>query len=179
MIKVTIKDIVTNQQTRTARNSHTLKEKDHTVVSSSSPSSVPPRVPGSTDQCGHTGCLITDQKIISLSDTTRDSKSHPSAMTMVQLKKRLSHIIIVVQLLSCVQLFATLWTAALQASLPFTISGSLLKCDAIQPSQPLSLLFPPALNFSQHQGLFQRVGSLHEVVILHIFCIFVLAFIGL
>ena len=32
--------------------------------------------------------------------------------------------------------------------------------DAIQPSHPLSLPSPPALNFSQHQSLFQRVGSL-------------------
>ena len=34
--------------------------------------------------------------------------------------------------------------------------------DAIQPSHPL---FPPssALNLSQHQGLFQRVGSSHQV----------------
>ena len=31
--------------------------------------------------------------------------------------------------------------------------------DAIQPSYPLSPLSPPALNLSQHQGLFQRVGS--------------------
>ena len=35
--------------------------------------------------------------------------------------------------------------------------------DAIQPSQPLSSPLPPALNLSQHQGLFQRVGSLHQV----------------
>ena len=34
---------------------------------------------------------------------------------------------VVVQLLSRVQLFATPWTAARQASLPFTISRSLLK----------------------------------------------------
>ena len=27
--------------------------------------------------------------------------------------------------------------------------------DAIQPSHPLSSRFPPALNLSQHQGLFQ------------------------
>ena len=33
--------------------------------------------------------------------------------------------------------------------------------DAIQPSHPLSSPSPPALNLSQHQGLFQRVGSLH------------------
>ena len=29
--------------------------------------------------------------------------------------------------------------------------------DAIQPSHPLSSPSPPALNLSQHQGLFQRV----------------------
>ena len=35
--------------------------------------------------------------------------------------------------------------------------------DAIQPSHPLSFPFPPALNLSQHQGLFQWVSSLHQV----------------
>ena len=35
--------------------------------------------------------------------------------------------------------------------------------DAIQPSHPLLSLFPPAFNLSQHQGLFQWVGSLHQV----------------
>ena len=35
--------------------------------------------------------------------------------------------------------------------------------DAIQPSHPLSLTSPPALNLSQHQGLFQWVGSSHQV----------------
>ena len=35
--------------------------------------------------------------------------------------------------------------------------------DAIQPSHPLSAPSPPALNLSQHQGLFQRVSSLHQV----------------
>ena len=35
--------------------------------------------------------------------------------------------------------------------------------DAIQPSHPLSSPSPPALNPSQHQGLFQWVNSLHEV----------------
>ena len=34
---------------------------------------------------------------------------------------------------------------------------------AIQPSQPLSPPSPPALNLSQHQGLFQWVGSSHQV----------------
>ena len=35
--------------------------------------------------------------------------------------------------------------------------------DAIQPSHPLSLPSPPALNLSQHQDLFKWVSSLHEV----------------
>ena len=35
--------------------------------------------------------------------------------------------------------------------------------DAIQPSHPLSSPSPPALNLSQHQGLFQWVNSSHQV----------------
>ena len=35
--------------------------------------------------------------------------------------------------------------------------------DAIQPSHPLPPFSPFAFNFSQHQGLFQCIGSLHQV----------------
>ena len=35
--------------------------------------------------------------------------------------------------------------------------------DAIQPSHPLLPPSPPAFNLSQHQGLFLRLGSLHQV----------------
>ena len=35
--------------------------------------------------------------------------------------------------------------------------------DAIQPSHPLSSPSPPAFNLSQQQGLFQWVGSLHQM----------------
>ena len=35
--------------------------------------------------------------------------------------------------------------------------------DVIQPSHPLSSPSPPAPNPSQYQGLFQRVGSSHQV----------------
>ena len=35
--------------------------------------------------------------------------------------------------------------------------------DAIQPSHPLSSPSPPAFTLSQHQGLFQWVGSSHQV----------------
>ena len=35
--------------------------------------------------------------------------------------------------------------------------------DAIQPSHPLSSHSPPALNLSQHQGLFKWLSSSHQV----------------
>ena len=35
--------------------------------------------------------------------------------------------------------------------------------DDIQPSHPLSSPSPPALNLSQHQGLFKRVSSSHQM----------------
>ena len=52
---------------------------------------------------------------------------------------------IVVQLLSCVQLFATPWTAAHQASLSITISLSLLKLMSIEKMMPSNhlILFHP------------------------------------
>ena len=67
------------------------------------------------------------------------------------------------QLLSCVQLFATPWTAACQASLSIINSQSLLKLMSIQPSYSLSSPSPPAFNLSQHQGLFQCVSSSHQM----------------
>ena len=36
--------------------------------------------------------------------------------------------------------------------------------DAIQPSHPLSSPSPPTFNLFQHQGLFQWVSSLHQIV---------------
>ena len=75
-----------------------------------------------------------------------------------------------VQLLGGVWLFVTPWITACQASLSITNSWSLLKLmsirvgDAIQPSHPLLTPSPPALNPSQHQGLFQWVSSSHEVM---------------
>ena len=66
-----------------------------------------------------------------------------------------------VQLLSCVQLFATPWTAAHQASLSMTNSWSLLKLmstESVIPSNHLILLSPspPAFSLSQHQFLMSR-----------------------
>ena len=65
-----------------------------------------------------------------------------------------------VQSLSCVRLFATPRTAALQASLFITNSWSLLKLvsiESVMPSNHLILCLPllPPLNLSQHQVLFQ------------------------
>ena len=47
--------------------------------------------------------------------------------------------------------------------LEFTQTHAHQVSDAIQPSHPLSSPSPPAPNPSQHQGLFQRVSSSHEV----------------
>ena len=66
-----------------------------------------------------------------------------------------------VQWLSRLQLFATPWTVARQASLSITNSRSLLKLMSIESGMPFNhlipLLFPlsSAFNPSQHQGLFQ------------------------
>ena len=74
-----------------------------------------------------------------------------------------------VQSLSPVWLFATAWTTACQTSLFIINSWSSLKLMFIEAVMPSShLIFcrppsPPALNPSQHQGLFQRVNSSHEV----------------
>ena len=61
------------------------------------------------------------------------------------------------------------WTAAPQVSLSFTISQFAQVhvhwiSDAIQPSHPLLPSSPSAFNLSQHQDLFQRVSSSHQVV---------------
>ena len=71
-----------------------------------------------------------------------------------------------VQSLSRVQLFVTPWTIAHQASLSIPNSPSLPKLmsiESVMPSKrmrchPLSSLSPPALNLSQHQGLFKWVS---------------------
>ena len=67
--------------------------------------------------------------------------------------------VVVVQLLSHVELFATPWSKACQASLSFTISQNLLKLMSIELVMPsnhliLSSPSPPAFTLSQHQDLF-------------------------
>ena len=92
-------------------------------------------------------------------DTHKHTRTHTHAHALV----------IIVQLLSCIRLFVTPWTAARQAPLSFTISWNLLRLmstesvmPSIQPSPPL-LSPSPAFNPSQHQSLFQWVDSLHQV----------------
>ena len=74
-----------------------------------------------------------------------------------------------VLLLSHVWLFATPWNCStpglpVHHQLPESIQSH-AHCvgDAIQPSHPPSSPSPPALNLSQHQGLFKWVSSLHQV----------------
>ena len=76
---------------------------------------------------------------------------------------------IVFQLLSHVQLLATLWVAARQPSLSSAISHSshkLMSIELVMLSNCLTLCHPLlflASNLPLNQGLFQRVGSLHQV----------------
>ena len=88
--------------------------------------------------CAHTHTHTHTQKL-----TARDSVVFSSV--------QFSH--------SHVQLFATPWTAARQASLSITNSRSLFKLKSIQSVMPSNQLIlfcsPPVFNLSQHQGLFQ------------------------
>ena len=73
-----------------------------------------------------------------------------------------------VQSLSCVQLFATMNRSMpglpVYHQLPeFTQTHVHWIGDAIQPSHPLPFPSPPALNLSQHQGLYKWVSSSHQV----------------
>ena len=77
---------------------------------------------------------------------------------------------VVVRLPSHVQLFATPWTVARQASLSITISWSLPKFMSIKSMMPSnhlilcrSLLLLPSIFPIIRQSLFQRVSSSHQV----------------
>ena len=59
--------------------------------------------------------------------------------------------------------YSTLGLPVHHQFLEFTQTDVHWVSDAIQPSHPLSSPYPPAFNLSQHQGLFQWVGSLHQV----------------
>ena len=65
-----------------------------------------------------------------------------------------------------VRFFATLWAAARQALLFFTVSQSLFRLMSVESMMPSHHLIPSppsAFSLSQHQGLFQCVGSVSGV----------------
>ena len=77
-----------------------------------------------------------------------------------------------VQFSSVTQFCLTLWDSMNHSTLGVPVHHQLSEftqthvhrvSDAIQPSHPLSAPSPPALNLSQHQGLFKWVNSSHEV----------------
>ena len=86
----------------------------------------------------------------------RDPGGLPSGFISI-LALGLAHIpSLVVQFISLIRLFGTLWTAARQVSLSFAVSQSLLRLmsiESVMPSNHLILLLLPSI--SQHQGLFQ------------------------
>ena len=85
-------------------------------------------------------------------------------------------VVVVVQLLSHVRLFGTLWDSfgtlwdcstrgfpVLHYLPAFAQTHVHWVSDVIQPSNPLSSPSPPNLSLSQYQGLFQWVGSSRQV----------------
>ena len=80
---------------------------------------------------------------------------------------RMESNVVVGQLLSCIWIFENPWTAALQASLSFTISQSLLKLISIEllmPSNHLIFCRPPLLLSS----IFPRIRVFSNESALHI-----------
>ena len=74
-------------------------------------------------------------------------------------------VLLLVQLLSCVQLFTTPWTVACQTSLSFSQTVlRLMSIEVVMPSNYLILSPPslPAFYLSQHQSLLQWVNSSHQ-----------------
>ena len=76
-------------------------------------------------------------------------------------------------LFSCSAVSNSLWHCGLQHTsfpvlhylLEFALTHVHRICDAIQPSHPLLSPIPPAFSLSQHQGLFQWVGSSQQEAI--------------
>ena len=85
------------------------------------------------------------------------------------------HVVIVVQLLSCIWFFATPWTAACQVSLSFTISQSVLRFVSIEsvmlsnhlilchPFLLLPSIFPNIRVFSSEKALQHHVAKVLEL----------------
>ena len=118
--------------------------------------------------CSHSGIFLSSGKeqTTDICNNVNESQKHYAEQKKPGMYSICRNLL--VQPLRHVWLYATPWTAALQASLSFTISWSLLKLtsigvsDAIQPSHPLSSPSPPAFNLSQHHS-FLMSCSLHQV----------------
>ena len=96
--------------------------------------------------------------------------SNPTADTNCQSRLMpglLTHRISSIQSLSCVQLFATLWTAAHQVSLSITNSQSLLKLKSIELVMPSNhlILFRPLLLLP---SIFPSIGVFSNESVLRI-----------
>ena len=90
-------------------------------------------------------CLLNDLVFVSVESPLLVAPAHWFSVKRFPFNKTLSHNISSVQLLSCVQLFATPWTTACQTSLSITNSQSLLKLMSIEsviPSNHLILCHP-------------------------------------
>ena len=121
----------------------------------------------------HVSIIVASYRRLSLPQTSFLTWHHCSILPSFRTLKKTGNlywkrIFVIVQSLSHVWLFATPWTAACQGSLSFTISLSLLKfmsIESVMPSNhhPLSPPYLPALSLSQHQGLFQWLGSSYQV----------------
>ena len=109
---------------------------------------------------------------IQLINTFFISHRHLCVCVCVVRKFDIYFVVVVVQMLSHVRLFATLWTAAHQASLFFTISWSLLKLmsfESVMPSNHLILccsllllpsIFPSIRVFSNESAIHIRWPSI-------------------
>ena len=97
----------------------------------------------------------------------RSSLSFKNCLWILNPKLWSLYLVIVVQLLSCVWLFATLWITAHQGSVSFIIFWSLLKFMSIElvmiTIHPLLHSSHFTFSLAQHQGIYQWVGSSHQV----------------
>ena len=98
------------------------------------------------------GCRLNE----SLSSLSADEWGCVPALLVVlseaSQQQSLQAVVVIVELLSHVWLFATPWTAAHQASVSFTISWSMLKL------RPIELMMHPTISFSYPQS-FPASGS--------------------
>ena len=110
------------------------------------------------DRCPLLGATEQERKFYQLSGRAWNKKNEwkqkeahaivsflGTPILFISAPSKIPHLILVVQLLSHVRLFATPWTATCQVSLSFTISQSLLKflpIESVMSSNHLTLCYP-------------------------------------